>query len=112
MNKKAEFIPDELFKETGIEETLAKPEDLQIPVQAAKMQTEQISHAGTLNYLFVIGIDFLQKLSFTINDARSGKTLTSLFVEKDAATSKSYLKIPVSDEKVVEQAFSALGGLL
>ncbi|MFH0866324.1 MAG: C-terminal helicase domain-containing protein [Bacteroidota bacterium] len=112
VNQKAEFIPDELLKETGVEETLAKPEDLQIPVQAAKVQTEQTSHAGTLNDLFVTGIDFLQKLGNTINDVKTGKTSASSFIEKDSSTGKPYFKIPAPDEKVVEQALNTLSGLL
>jgi hypothetical protein len=108
VNKKAD-ISDELIVESEVKETLAKPEDTQIPVQIKERQT---THSDTMSDLFVTGIDFLQKLGNTINDVKTGKTSTSSFIEKDTTTGKPYFKIPVPDEKVVEQALNALSGLL
>ena len=111
VNKKAD-IPEELIVESEVKETLAKPEDTQTPVNIEEIKEIQTEHNNAMNDLFVTGIDFLQKLGNTINAVNTGKTTISSFIEKDAATGKPYFKIPVPDEKVVEQALSALSGLL
>jgi len=108
VNKKADLISEEPVVEAEPIEIPTKQEGIQttIPfIEPQKVQSELI------NDLFVTGLGFLQKLGNTLNDVKTGKISTSTFIEKDTTTGKPYFKIPVPDEKVMEQALSTLSGL-
>lgn len=111
VNQKPELIT-ELVETLEVKETLATQEDLKAPVHAEEMVQSPTGATNTLNDLFITGIDFLQKLGSSLNDTKTGKTSISSFVEKDPASGKTYFKIPVPEEKVIEQAVNALSGLL
>ncbi len=57
------------------------------------------------------GLKFFSQLSQTLKDKSATEKLVASITERDKATGKTYLKIPVEDEKVVEEALSALGTL-
>lgn len=55
------------------------------------------------------GLSFFSQLSRTLQDPEATRKLVNSVTEKDSSNGKTYLKIPVEDEKVVEEAMSALG---
>jgi superfamily II DNA/RNA helicase len=61
--------------------------------------------------LLTNGLKFFSQLSRTLQDREATEKLVTSITEKDKDTGKTYLKIPVEDEKVVEEAMSALGTL-
>ncbi len=58
------------------------------------------------------GLKFLGKLSETLADKEATRKLVSSVTEKDEKTGKTYLKIPVENEKIIENAVSLLGNFL
>lgn len=50
------------------------------------------------------GMDFLENLAQVLHNPESRQRLANQVTEKDAATGKVYLKIPVSDTQIVENA--------
>ena len=112
VNEKPEIIPEELLEIAEVQETLDIVQEIEKPVAEEKVTTGNQNAASPLGELFIKGIDFLQQLGSTISDVKSGKTQASSFIEKDTLTGKPYFKIPVPEEKVVEQALSVLSGLL
>ncbi len=58
------------------------------------------------------GLKFLGKLSETLADKDATQKLVSSVTEKDEKTGKTYLKIPVENEKIIENAVSLLGSFL
>ena len=55
---------------------------------------------------------FFDSLARTLADKQSTEQLISTLVEKDQVTGKTYLKIPVENERIVTTALEALTGLL
>ncbi len=111
VNQKPELIT-ELGETIEVKETLATQEDIKTPVHVEEMVQSPAVGTNALSELFITGIDFLQKLGNSLQDTKTGKTSVSSFVEKDPASGKTYFKIPVPEEKVIEQAVTALSGLL
>ncbi len=72
-------------------------------------QKEQSVLEDPLKSLFKTGIQLLEHFQSHIKEPNSEP---SSFIEKDAATGQSYLKIPMPDEKVVAQALGAFESLL
>ena len=58
------------------------------------------------------GLRFLGKLSETLADKEETRKLVDSVTEKDEKTGKTYLKIPVENEKIIENAVSLLGSFL
>ncbi|MEJ7683672.1 MAG: DEAD/DEAH box helicase [Segetibacter sp.] len=58
------------------------------------------------------GTDFLKNLVQALSNPESTQRLVNKLTETDAATGKTYLKIPVSNASVVENALKLFGGLL
>ena len=58
------------------------------------------------------GMNFLGRLAQTLADEQATRQLVEEITEKDEATGKTYLKIPVESEDVVKNAVKLLGGLL
>lgn len=57
------------------------------------------------------GLKFFSQLSQTLKDKSATEKLVASITEKDKETGRTYLKIPVEDEKIVEEALGALGTL-
>jgi superfamily II DNA/RNA helicase len=57
------------------------------------------------------GASFLSQLMNTLNDPAATKALTQSLTETDSQTGQAYLKIPVQNTEVVEQALSFLSKL-
>ncbi len=58
------------------------------------------------------GLKFLGKLSETLADKEATRKLVDSVTEKDEKTGKTYLKIPVDNEKIIENAVTLLGTFL
>ncbi len=63
------------------------------------------------NALIESGVSFLSQLMHTLNDSSATKELVKNITEKDELTGKTYLKIPIQDNEVVENALSFLAKL-
>lgn len=74
---------------------------------ASEKQTEPAEGAE----LLASGLKFFSQLSETLKDKEATQKMVSSITEKDPATGKTYLKIPVENENIVEEAISALGTL-
>lgn len=79
-----------------------QPMQEQLPLSPQSPTTEFFSAAGT----------FFDTLNKTFADKQATEQLMSSLIEKDAATGKQYLKIPVENEQVVGKAVEALTGFL
>lgn len=55
---------------------------------------------------------FLDSLQSTLADKQKTEQLTMSFIEKDKETGKTYIKIPVENQEVVNKAIDALTGFL
>ena len=58
------------------------------------------------------GVDFFGQLAKTLSSKEATEKLVSSIVQKDEHSGRTYLKIPVENEKVIENAVSVIGGLL
>jgi hypothetical protein len=58
------------------------------------------------------GISFFTQLLSTLQDAQSVQQLVSTITEKDEQTGRTWLKLPVENEKTVEKALNLLASLL
>ena len=97
------------------EEQLLLPE-VQKPIEGQTEKTHQQAvqqkQADSLQELIGTGIDFLQKLSSALTDNSATPNAASSFIEKDENTGRSYFKIAVPDEQVLNKAVNALGEFL
>ena len=62
--------------------------------------------------LVKMGMSFFGKLTETLSNPESTQKLISSIIQKDEADGKTYLKIPVESQKVVENALNLFAGLL
>ena len=90
------------------------PGDDDIPSQELEMVPVQ-PVAGTEApdpvLLIAGGFDFLSGLAKTFSSPESTQKLVSSLVDKDPSTGKTFLKIPVENEKVVSDVFNLFGQL-
>jgi hypothetical protein len=64
------------------------------------------------NALISVGVNFLEMLTQTLSDKEARNNLVASLTEKDEKTGKTYVKIPVENEKIVENAVNLLSGFL
>jgi hypothetical protein len=62
--------------------------------------------------LIKMGVNFFSKLADTLSNPEETQKLLSTIVQKDEKEGKTYLKIPVENEKVVENVLNLLAGLM
>ncbi len=62
--------------------------------------------------LLADGLNFLGRLARTLQDEQATRQLVDQLVEKDTQTGQTYLKIPVENQGVVQDAMKLLGRLL
>jgi len=94
-----------------------KPESVQEEEPLANdafEESEQFSETGIQEEDNILsqGLKFLGKLSETLADKEATRKLVDSVTEKDEKTGKTYLKIPVENEKIIENAVSLFGSLL
>ena len=57
-------------------------------------------------------MSFFGRLSETLANTEATQKLISTIVQKDETDGKTYIKIPIENQKVVENAFALFAGLL
>jgi SNF2 family DNA or RNA helicase len=62
--------------------------------------------------LLQMGMTFLGRLGETLSNPEATQKLISTIVQKDESDGRTYLKIPVENQKIVENAFALFAGLL
>jgi SNF2 family DNA or RNA helicase len=67
---------------------------------------------GSPAELIQMGVSFLSRLGETLSDPVATQKLISTIVQKDETDGKTYLKIPVENQKMVENALALLAGLI
>jgi len=67
--------------------------------------------AGTPADLIQTGLSFLGKLAQTLSSPEATQQLVSSIVQKDEKDGKTYLKIPVENEKVIENVLALFAGV-
>ncbi len=78
----------------------------------AKNTSSHAEPAAPEDKVLESGIGFLENLVQVLSDAESTQRLVNKITETDTATGKTYLKIPVSNTQVVENALKLFSGLL
>ena len=73
---------------------------------------EPLPETGSPAELVNMGMTFLGRLSETLSNPEATQKLISTIVQKDETDGKTYLKIPVENQKIVENAFALFAGLL
>lgn len=69
------------------------------------------AEAGAQADLIQTGLSFLGKLAQTLSSAEATQQLLSSIVQKDEKNGKTYLKIPVENEKVIENVLALIAGI-
>lgn len=83
-------------------------DDVRVPEAGpAKTTIEAASPAD----LIQTGLSFLGKLAQTLSSPEATQQLVSSIVQKDEKDGKTYLKIPVENEKVIENALALFAGI-
>ncbi len=91
-----------------IQQTLFGDDDIPEPFSAEK----QTKHSDMSSPdLITMGVNFFSKLTETLSNPESTQALTKSLIQKDD-NGNTYLKIPVENEKVVENAMALISGLL
>ena len=67
--------------------------------------------AATPADLIQTGLSFLDKLTETLSSPEATRQLVSSIVQKDEKDGKTYLKIPVENEKVIENVLALFAGI-
>jgi SNF2 family DNA or RNA helicase len=80
-------------------------------IQPEEVKEKAAAEAGTPGDLIQAGLSFLGKLSQTISSPEATQKLVSTLVQKDEKDGITYLKIPIENEKVIENALTLLAGI-
>jgi SNF2 family DNA or RNA helicase len=75
------------------------------------LNASQMAEVGSPAELVQMGISFFGRLTETLANPEATKKLISDIVQKDETDGKTYLKIPIENQKVVENAFALFAGL-
>jgi len=81
-------------------------------VQESQSTNGQQVESGSPSELVQMGMSFFGRLTETLSNPEATQKLISSIVQKDETDGKTYLKIPIENQKVVENAFSLFAGLL
>ncbi|MFO7655820.1 MAG: DEAD/DEAH box helicase [Bacteroidales bacterium] len=91
-----------------VQQTLFGDDDIPAPVSEEPQAKQPEASSGDL---ITMGVSFFSKLTETLSSPESTQKLVQSLVQKDEG-GKTYLKIPVENEKVVENAMMLISGLL
>ncbi len=94
------------------EATFDGDDDVKQPVSVTSLKEEHQPEAGSPSELVNMGMSFFGRLSETLANPEATRELISTIVQKDESDGKTYLKIPIENQKVVENAFALFAGLL
>lgn len=73
--------------------------------------SKQTGGSGSPEELVRLGMSFFNSLANTLSNPESTKKLLNSLVQKDEKDGKTYLKIPVENEKLVENSIALLSGI-
>lgn len=104
--KKEEFEP------LPQEPTFDGDDDVPQPAPEYTVNNKEQPEAGSPAELVNMGMSFFGRLSETLTNPEATQKLISTIVQKDETDGKTYLKIPIENQKVVENAFALFAGLL
>lgn len=76
------------------------------------MDGSMVNEEDSSAELIKLGVTFLSKLADTLSDKEATQKLLSNIIQKDPKEGKTYLKIPVENEKVVENVLNLFSGLM
>lgn len=85
--------------------------DDDVVISKTTLPEEIKTDASQPEQLVQMGISFLSQLGEALSNPESTKKLVNSLVRKDETDGKTYLKIPVENEKMVENALSLIAGL-
>ncbi len=94
------------------EPTFDGDDDVLHSTPKVRLETEQQPQAGSPANLVQLGVTFFGQLAETLSNPDATQKLISTIVQKDESDGKTYLKIPIENQKVVENAFALFAGLL
>jgi len=80
-------------------------------IQHDEASVKATVEAGTPADLIQTGLSFLGKLTQTLSNPEATRQLVSSIVQKDEKDGKTYLKIPVENEKLIEDALALFAGI-
>jgi len=119
---KQEAQPEQAFEETKVTEgktsAVPSPEQISIfkdddmadePKQAPQISVSSISGQEDL---IKTGLSFLNQLVYTLSDKNETENLIKKLTEKDTSTGKTYLKIPIENETVIQNAMNLMSGFI
>ncbi len=111
---------DALFGEPGTNGTPrattpeeAAPAEKPAPETPTAPQAAVAAESSTLEgpELMANGLKFFSQLAQTLRDKEATTQLVNSITERDEATGQTYLKVPVENQKTVEDAITMLGTL-
>ena len=94
--------------ETSVTPSFIGDDDVKQP--AENQEKGQIETTTPVD-LIQTGLSFLGKLTQTLSSPEATQQLVSSIVQKDEKDGKTYLKIPVENEKVIENALALFAGI-
>jgi len=80
-------------------------------IQQEKLLDKVLPEAGTPADLIQTGLSFLGKLAQTLSSPEATQKLVSSIIQKDEKDGKTYIKIPVENEKVLENVLTLFAGI-
>jgi hypothetical protein len=92
--------------------TFEGDDDIKQPESEITEEFEVLPEAGSPAELVNMGMTFFGRLSETLSNPEATQKLISTIVQKDETDGKTYLKIPVENQKIVENAFALFAGLM
>ncbi|CAN5194087.1 DEAD/DEAH box helicase [soil metagenome] len=101
------IVEVELIEEETPRQTVGSYDNKQIEATAINIPTAFSAEEEVLQK----GSAFLEGLLNILGNPESTQRLVNSLTEKDAATGQTYLKVPISNSGVVENALKVLGGL-
>jgi SNF2 family DNA or RNA helicase len=87
-------------------------DDVLQPAADTSVSAEQQPEASSPAELVNMGMSFFGRLSETLANPEATQKLIATIVQKDETDGKTYLKIPIENQKMVENAFALFAGLL
>jgi superfamily II DNA/RNA helicase len=99
-------------EEKILEPALEGDEDVVRTLNEKALEDEQQPQTGSPTELVQMGMTFFCRLSETLSNPEATQKLISTIVQKDETDGKTYLKIPIENQKVVENAFALFAGIL
>lgn len=108
-SKPDEIIQPQQQQELPFEPVLPGDDDVQPEISVSEKQPPSQEDPADL---LQIGVSFFGKLAETLSNPESTQKLVSSLVQKDEKDGRAYLKIPVENEKVVENVLNLFAGLM